>query len=289
MLTVVAFACHAAAQTTTMQVPRGSGVFPTIGQVECLEESGSGRYCAATYECGNGSSGELWGDMANHNGRRAIGADSPVANQLDCVVAVDGEATVRWFHGYRPTGRDGELVGLSPVDSPEPPTIRRDVRLTGSNDLWLPWFIHTRNLGDIRSTLRERDCGHIKQGTDQLDDCLDDVAGRITTMGRYSHWQLTPVTMCAAELAESYIDLKYRDDSTFTFDSLDLLWLRNQFDRPNNPQAAIDLIATSEDEITGVYSYRFRNFPSDTMEKYRECRELYETALMESGLSDADG
>ena len=36
---------------TTMEVPQGSGVFPTIGQINCLEELGSGRFCAATYEC----------------------------------------------------------------------------------------------------------------------------------------------------------------------------------------------------------------------------------------------
>ena len=38
------------AQTTTIEVPQGTGVFPTIGQIKCLEELGSGRFCAATYE-----------------------------------------------------------------------------------------------------------------------------------------------------------------------------------------------------------------------------------------------
>ena len=63
---------------TTIEVPRGSGVFPTVGQLNCLEEAGSGRFCAATYECAD-ESGDLWGDLANHDGRRAIGVDSPVA------------------------------------------------------------------------------------------------------------------------------------------------------------------------------------------------------------------
>ncbi len=144
-LAAAAFTWQASAETTTMQVPQGSGTFPTIGQVECLEEVGSGRYCAATYECGDGSSGDLWGDMANHNGRRSIGADSPVSNQLDCTVEIDGKAAVQWFHGHRPTGRDGNVVGLSPVVSAEPPTIRRDVRVTGGDELWLPWYIRTRN------------------------------------------------------------------------------------------------------------------------------------------------
>ena len=101
------------AQTTTIEVPQGSGVFPTIGQVNCLEEAGSGRYCAATYECSGGASGELWGDLANHDGRRAIGATSPVANGRDCIITVDGRAAVRWLTGYRPGGRAGEIVGLT--------------------------------------------------------------------------------------------------------------------------------------------------------------------------------
>ena len=101
------------AQQTTIQVPQGSGVFPTIGQVNCLEDAGSGRYCAATYECSGGVSGELWGDLANHDGRRAIGTDSPVARQRDCVITVDGKAAVRWLTGYSPGGRTGDLVGLT--------------------------------------------------------------------------------------------------------------------------------------------------------------------------------
>lgn len=109
----MAFAWLGYAQTTTIEVPQGSGVFPTIGQVNCLEESGSGRYCAATYECSGGVSGVLWDDLANHDGRRAIGATSPVANGRDCVITVDGSAAVRWLTGYRPSGRAGELVDLT--------------------------------------------------------------------------------------------------------------------------------------------------------------------------------
>ena len=52
-------AAAAFAQETTIKVPQGSGVLPTIGQVNCLEELGSGRLCAATYEC-SGESGRLW-------------------------------------------------------------------------------------------------------------------------------------------------------------------------------------------------------------------------------------
>lgn len=97
-----------------IEVPQGSGVFPTIGQINCLEELGSGRFCAATYECAD-ESGELWGDMANHDGRRPIGADSPVANKRACTIEVDGKASVSWFAGYRPAGRTGELIGAMGV------------------------------------------------------------------------------------------------------------------------------------------------------------------------------
>ena len=107
-----ALGAAAFAQETTIRVPQGSGVFPTVGQVNCLEEMGSGRLCAATYECSEGS-GRLWGDLANHDGRRAIGEDSPVARGRDCTITVDGKATVQWFAAYSPRGRDSELVGLA--------------------------------------------------------------------------------------------------------------------------------------------------------------------------------
>ena len=108
----VALAPTAFGQETTIKVPQGSGVFPTVGQVNCLEELGSGRLCAATYECSEGS-GRLWGDLANHDGRRAIGEDSPIARGRDCVVTIDGRAAVQWLTAYSPGGRTGELVGLT--------------------------------------------------------------------------------------------------------------------------------------------------------------------------------
>lgn len=130
LIPLIAFAWLGYAQTTTIEVPQGSGVFPTIGQINCLEESGSGRYCAATYECSGGVSGELWSDLANHDGRRAIGASSPVANGRDCVITVDGSAAVRWLTGYRPSGRTGELVGLTTSAGALPP-VQRVVRSAG--------------------------------------------------------------------------------------------------------------------------------------------------------------
>ena len=38
MLAVALAALPAFAQETTIKVPQGSGVFPTVGQVNCLEE-----------------------------------------------------------------------------------------------------------------------------------------------------------------------------------------------------------------------------------------------------------
>lgn len=39
---LIAFPWLGYAQTTTIEVPQGSGVLPTVGQVNCLEELGSG-------------------------------------------------------------------------------------------------------------------------------------------------------------------------------------------------------------------------------------------------------
>ena len=114
-------AWQAGAQTTTMEVPQGSGNYATIGQIECLEEEGSGRYCAATWECADGTSGDLWRDMENHDGRRTIVPDHPIANRRGCTVEVDGKAAAQWFHGFRPAGRDGNVVGLAnAVDASRP-------------------------------------------------------------------------------------------------------------------------------------------------------------------------
>ena len=123
------------AQQTTIQVPQGSGVFPTVGQVNCLEDEGSGRYCRATYECSGGVSGALWDDMANHNGRQAIGATSPVARLRDCVVTVDGRAAVRWMTGYRPNGREGDLVGLTTSAAALRPVVRGSTDMGDSRSL----------------------------------------------------------------------------------------------------------------------------------------------------------
>ena len=281
---VAAFNWQASAETTTMQVPQGSGTFPTIGQVECLEEEGSGRYCAATYECGNGSSGDLWGDMANHNGRRPIGADSPVSNQLDCTVEIDGKAAVQWFHGHRPTGRDGNVVGLSPVVSAEPPTITRNVRVTGDDELWLPWYIHTRNLGDIRAGLREAHCGHIKEGTDELMTCLRQrVDERVRMMGVTANVLLTPVTMCATELAEAYVET-LRGAGELGNDTIEWRVLGTE---PWHNEGRGEFLAVLS-TIARPEDYGSRIWRRDFGEKYGECLELYKEQLVEFGLADPE-
>ena len=175
LLLVVAatVATSANAQTTTIEVPQGSGVFPTIGQVNCLEESGSGRYCAATYECSGGVSGELWGDLANHDGRRAIGATSPVANGRDCVITVDGSAAVRWLTGYRPGGRTGELVGLTTsADALRPvQRVERSAGGEGSPRL-ISWILDTYTDLTTLPQAVEKQCDHYRQGHEEHDQCL---------------------------------------------------------------------------------------------------------------------
>ena len=157
----VALGAVAFAQETTIEVPQGSGVFPTVGQVNCLEELGSGRYCAATYGCSGGVSGELWGDMGNHDGRRAISADSPVARQRNCVVTVDGKAAVRWLTGYSPGGRTGDIVGLTPsADALRP--VQRVVRSAGEDGRPLLAYIlerHNTTLSAIVDLVCERATG----------------------------------------------------------------------------------------------------------------------------------
>ena len=165
-----ALGASAFAQQTTIQVPQGSGVFPTVGQINCLEDAGSGRYCAATYECSGGVSGELWGDLANHDGRRAIGTDSPVARQRDCVITVDGKAAVRWLTGYSPGGRTGDLVGLTTsADALQP--IQRIQQAAGeAHDSLLAYALARYDIS-IREYV-ESGCDHIRVEAPEYSGCV---------------------------------------------------------------------------------------------------------------------
>ncbi len=178
------------AETTTIEVPQGTGVFPTIGQVKCLEELGSGRFCAATYECSE-DSGELWGDLANHNGRRAIGATSPVANQRDCVITVDGKASARWLTGYRPAGREGELVGLTTSADALRPVVRTTGTTgTGDGGRRLLHYILERHDTSV-AEIADRVCDHYRRETSQYTSCIDSAIGGVISAASVPDDELT--------------------------------------------------------------------------------------------------
>ena len=186
---------------TTIEVPQGSGVFPTVGQLNCLEEAGSGRFCAATYECAD-ESGDLWGDLANHDGRRAIGVDSPVARERDCTITVDGKAAVRWFVGFSPDGRNGELVGLTAKHDAEPPVMRRVAQGgSGGSGSFLSWFMERFEIEDLAAEVREATCGHYKEGHEYHERCLENtLPNRMGMTVQAMTWENTPFMRCTAEL-----------------------------------------------------------------------------------------
>ena len=196
LIPLVALAWLGFAQETTIQVPQGSGVLPTIGQVNCLEELGSGRLCAATYDC-SGESGRLWGDLANHNGRRAIGKDSPVARGRDCVITVDGRAAVRWLTAYSPGGRTGELVGLTTSEDALRP-VQRVERQTGEGGGRLIDYILERYDTTLAEYVEEQ-CRHIDQGHHQHNLCVDDL---LTPIVELMDLPENPFTRCMVELLE---------------------------------------------------------------------------------------
>ena len=184
------------AQETTMQVPQGSPVFPTIGQVDCLEEASSGRLCAATWACVDGSAGELWGDMGNPDGRRTTAADADIAIKRGCVVTVDGAAAVRWFSGFRPAGRTGDLLGVTEAPAAKRPVVHTPASGTGSDSLLLDWLIDEHGY-DVQDML-DRECGHIRdEATARRRECEHSLRWRIgSVLGIAS----TPFTQCVAEL-----------------------------------------------------------------------------------------
>lgn len=165
---VVLVALHSLAEETTIEVPRGTSQFPTIGQVACLEEAG-GSLCAATYECADGVTGQLWSDMDTHEGRADIGASSPIATRRDCVVTVDGKASVKWFTGHSP---DGDLVGIAPNHAALRPIQR--IQRTGGNSGNLLEYI----LSAVNTTVAEiadEQCGHIREGHREHTRCVEGV------------------------------------------------------------------------------------------------------------------
>ncbi len=195
-IAVSSFAAASLAEATTITVPQGSGVFPTIGQINCLEEAG-GTYCAATYECAGGEeSGELWGDMANHNGRRPLSVESPVARARECVIFVDGAAEATWFTAHTPAGRDGLVVGLSPTPNFKPPVVERVIDPVASEGSLLAWLISERGL-DIEA-MRNDACSHLRD--DASPEHRERCEGHITT--RVSAW----IPMAATPYARCVVD-----------------------------------------------------------------------------------
>ena len=146
-------------QTTTIEVPQGSGAFPTVGQIKCLEDMG-GRYCAATWACGD-ESGVLWGDLANNDGRRALGFDSPVSRGRSCSIEVDGAAEATWFTVFTPA-RDAVAIGLSPATNPKAAVIRRVVADPEGSGSFLDWVIDAHDI-DLSAEF-DKECGHIRDG-----------------------------------------------------------------------------------------------------------------------------
>lgn len=196
-IVLILAAFHAQAQDTTITVPQGSGVFPTIGQVDCEEESGSGRFCAATYECSEGS-GELWDDMANHNGRRPISSQSPVARQRDCVITVDGKAAVRWFVGYAPGGREGDVVGVTTSAGALRP-VQRIERVGGGGGNLLDYMLERYDVTMPEHI--EEECGHIRVGHRDRERC--EVRVQRSAAG-LRHLLVTPYSECAVEFSEAH-------------------------------------------------------------------------------------
>ena len=191
----VVWAVGSGAQETTMVVPQGSPAFPSIGQVDCLEEVASGRLCAASWACADGSSGALWGDMGNPDGRRTSGADADIAIKRGCVVTVDGKAAVRWFSGFRPAGRTGPLVGVTAAPGAMRPVVRTSVVGGASDGLLLDWLIDEHGY-DVQDML-DRECGHIRdEATEHRRECERRIRRRI---GSFVGYASTEYTRCAAE------------------------------------------------------------------------------------------
>ena len=191
------------AQETTMQVPQGSPVFPTIGQVDCLEEASSGRLCAATWACADGTSGELWGDMGNPDGRRTTAADSDIAIKRGCVVTVDGAAAVRWFSGFRPAGRTGDLLGVTEAPAAMRPVVR--AAASGASGGLLLDYVAANHQLTPEAVVGGR-CDHIRDDPEfarQKHDCW---TGKLASLVDLALHEANPRTICAADLAKRSFD-----------------------------------------------------------------------------------
>lgn len=255
------------AQTTTMEVPQGSWVFPTLGQVNCLEEMGSGRLCAATWECADGESGELWGDMVNHDGRRVIDADSPVAAKRSCSIEVSGKASVRWLSGYRPDGRTGEVIGLTSFGEAMRPVHRVLRSATTVNGSVLDYVLERHDITLVQFI--DDECGHIQEGHEDRTRCegehLRQVVMRIMYVG------LTPFTRCVVELAEMHIRHYHPNVDV----GLELLF-------PQGRYASLRLLVEPHEILDGRHEYQRAGAEA----KFNQCWDLHLEQIGSHGLCD---
>ena len=279
MLTMLAM--PALGQTTTIEVPQGSGAFPTVGQIKCLEDVG-GRYCAATWTCGD-ESGVLWGDMANNDGRRPLGIDSPVARALGCTIEVDGEATVTWYRAFVP---EDAPVGMSPVmDAPRPVIQRPYDGVARQSGSLVEWMAAEHGL-DIAQARRNA-CGHLREDASQehWNRCSLPVDAKAAKL---LHLMATPFTMCAVDLIADLIPAYHEVSGQGVVD-----------DTRGNAMLRSDAAATSPEMLSGEYA-RFafgkceqnfggayqsfaRRFP-DLRAQQQVCCELYREEAARVGL-----
>ena len=235
-------------------------MFPTIGQMDCLEEVG-GTYCAATYECSEGF-GELWGDLPNHNGRRAIGVDSPVARQRNCVITIDGKAEFRWFVGFAPDGRDGELKGLAVATNARSPIVRVEREAEGGN---LLDFILGNYEIDLGAVLDDN-CGRDRDSR-AFATCAWSFRGHLVK-ARYI--QDTPLTRCVVQL--SYLHARIY----FGYGERDAAWslLGGRATRAGRPAHIMGSVTGLDRPPLPSYFARDFDDYAETRAKLAECESL---------------
>ena len=280
----------AEASETVIEVPQGSGAFPTVGQVNCLEELGSGRLCAATYECAD-DEGELWGDMANHDGRRVLSADSPVARRRSCSISVDGRASVRWFTGFSPDGRDGELVGLTPKHDATPPVIRRaPTGGSGGNGSFLAWFVERHGIDDLAGEVLNHACGHLVEGTPHREECeyhpYRPMLGLALSAAAY---ESTRFTRCVAEFLFSFHERKRAEFPNTTQPSSPLVIIANE----SSADPTLQSYGQDFHSMLKTFSYdeppqwraEVRYFNDSDVRRWHECRTMLAEQLDAEGLA----
>ena len=120
-----------------------------------------------------------------------------------------------------------------------------------------------------------------KEGTDELDDCLRwSVDATASDMGVYANLILTPVTMCATELAEAYLETV--PPGELGADTIEWHVL-------GSPERIGDgLLSHILDLAKPDNSWDTQVLRRDFGEKYGECRELYKEQLVEFGLADPE-